>query len=184
MLNRCRVLFLLSLLGISLHARGIQRQSGTAVVGRYTNADYGYAVTIPKGMTAFRTPAPAPNHGFGMNLSKTPDSYLWVDASYDVLEYSGTLAEWEVASLLGRGANNAIIRNQSTTSLGGLSAVHIIIDYDLKGVAMVSEIVNARRKPKGDGVGIVYSINLECAKERFDQDSKVVEALRRDWRLL
>jgi hypothetical protein len=178
------ILLLLGFGFVSICVGGVQARSGTPVVGRYTNGDYGYTVTIPRNLTAFRASAPAPNHGFDINLSEAPQSYLWVDASFDVLEYSGTLAEWTVHSLRERGASKATIRNQSSTSLGGLSAVRIIIDYELKGAAMVSETVNARRGPKGKGVGIVYSINLECAKKRFDQDSGVVEMIRREWRLL
>ena len=151
----CRILagsfflLLMGICGVSLCGSRIQSRSGTLVVGRYTNGDYGYAVTIPKNMAAFRTPPPAPNHGFGMNLSTMPDSYLWVDASYDVLEYPGTIAEWKVQLLRERGASNATIRKQSKTNLGGLAAVRIVIDYELKGAAMMSETVDARRAPKG-----------------------------------
>lgn len=163
-------------------AGGIQAPTGMRIVGRYTNVDYGYSVRIPDSLTAFRSTPPAPNHGFGMDLSESPRSYLWVDASYDVFEYSGTLAESIRDSLIDRGAAHAKIRKESSTRLGNLSAVHVIIDYELRGSAMISETINARRK--ANGIGIIYSINLESARERFERDSKVVEALRREWRLL
>ena len=68
----------------------------------------------------------------------------------------------------------------SYARMGVLRAHHFIIRYDLKGVPMVSETVWALGHT-GEPVDIVYSIHLECAEERFKEDSKVVEALRRTW---
>jgi hypothetical protein len=50
--------------------------------GRYVNEDYGFSVQIPKGMIGSNAPAPAPNHGFGIDLGK--GSSVWVDASYEI----------------------------------------------------------------------------------------------------
>jgi len=50
--------------------------------GRYVNEDYGFSVRIPKGMIGSNAPAPAPNHGFGIDLGK--GSSVWVDASYEI----------------------------------------------------------------------------------------------------
>src|SRR5947209_17398721 len=61
-----------------------QASSGDIVVkGRYSNYDYAYSVRIPAGLTGFRAAAPAPNHGFGIELSEQPKSSIWVDASYN-----------------------------------------------------------------------------------------------------
>src|SRR5207237_7799698 len=38
------------------------------VEGRYSNFDYAYSVLVPKGMMAAGSPAPNPNHGFGIDL--------------------------------------------------------------------------------------------------------------------
>src|SRR6185369_4356501 len=42
------------------------------LAGRYVNAQYGYAAEIPRGLTAYSAPSPAPDHGFGIALSVTP----------------------------------------------------------------------------------------------------------------
>jgi len=68
------------------------------VEGRYSNFDYAYSVLVPKGMMAAGSPAPNPNHGFGIDLMHPtstswttdegwPHAYLWVDASYASAEY-------------------------------------------------------------------------------------------------
>jgi len=150
-------------------------------VGRYTNGDYGFSVTIPKSVEAFGTPDAAPNHGFAISISKTPYSYLWVDGSFAVgdCDNDQAIPQFEMALLRDRGALNVSMIKQAKTRLGGLSGIHFIIGYELRGSPMVSERIWALRAPKGGGVGIKYSINLECAQERFDRDSKIVESLRR-----
>jgi hypothetical protein len=155
---------------------------GTAVSGRYTNREYGFSVTVPKRLKAFRNSPPAPNHGFRINLSE--QSYLWVDASYNVTNSTyDTIPQREVAFLNQRGANQSKLSRQAQTMLRGIPAIHFRIDYELNGVPMVAERIWALRTATANAAGIEYSINLECAKNRFVQDSRIVEALRRAWHL-
>ncbi len=120
-----------------------QALGDTTVTGRYTNGDYGFSVRIPGSVKTFRTPAPAPNHGFGINLSEQSYSYLWVDASYAVGDYDTAkdLPMWTISLLASRGATNAKVVSQSRTRLGSLSAINLVIDYELKGSQMVSETI-------------------------------------------
>jgi hypothetical protein len=151
-------------------------------VGRYTNGDYGFSVTVPKNLKAFGTPDPAPNHGFAISISEMPYSYLSVDASFAVGDYDNEQAtpQFEMALLRNSGGANVRMIKQSRTRLGGLSGIHFVIGYELSGAPMVSETIWALLLPRDGGVGITYSINLRCAQERFDRDSKIVESLRRN----
>ena len=94
-----------------------------AVVGRYTNPNYRFSVTVPDSVHAFGTAPPAPNHGFGINLSKMPYSYLWVDGSYFVYDYTeNELGRELIRTLESRGATNARIAKHEQTRLGQLRA--------------------------------------------------------------
>jgi len=61
-------------------------ETQTEVTGVYQNWDYGYEVRVPDNLIGYRSPAPAPNHGFGILISRSPKTYVWVDASYLVEE--------------------------------------------------------------------------------------------------
>jgi hypothetical protein len=152
----------------------VQAQQGAPVINQYTNGDYRFSVPIPENLEMIRSDEYAPTHGFGVMLSRTPYSYLWVDGTF----YSEDYTVQEVPRVKTKR------RNQSRTRLGGLSAMHFIIDYELKGTPMVSETIWALRAAGKDRSPIHYSINLECARERFDRDSQIVEKLRRGLRLL
>src|SRR5713101_4038093 len=48
--------------------------------GTYHNDKYGYSVSVPQGLKAFRMKAPAPQHGVMLELNK---GELWVNGEYD-----------------------------------------------------------------------------------------------------
>jgi hypothetical protein len=183
--SRQLLFLILSLFIASTCCATTQIHGGTPVTGRYIDVDYGFSVLIPSNVKAFRTPEPAPNHGFGINLSESPYSYLWVDGSYAVGDYDTEqdLPMKTIYLLRSRDATNTKIVKQSRTRMGSLSAIHLVIDYELKGTPMVSETIWALRVRTGDSVPIRYSIKLQCVKDRFRQDSDVVERLRRGWSL-
>src|SRR5438105_1993762 len=54
----------------------------------YRNPNYGFGVTIPKGLTGHDLAAPTPHHGFGVVLSWEPRVYIDFDGSYNVLNLS------------------------------------------------------------------------------------------------
>src|SRR4051794_7083013 len=56
--------------------------------GEYRNlAGYAYHVVVPPGFTGHEAPAPAPAHGFGVDLESAANAYIWVDGSYNVVVY-------------------------------------------------------------------------------------------------
>jgi hypothetical protein len=163
----------------------VQAQQGAPAANRYTNADYEYSIPIPENLEMIRSDECAPNHGFGIILSRTPYSYLWVDGTFYSEDYTvQEVPQVAIQLLQSRGAVKTKLRNQSRSLLGGLSAMHFLIDYELKGTPMVSETIWALRAAGKNNSATHYSINLECAKERFEQDSLVVEKLRRALRFL
>jgi hypothetical protein len=174
------IMTFLNILGTLLHAK-----DEVPLVDQYTNADYGYSVPIPERSRIRRSDPLAPNHGFGIDLSETPPSYLWVDGTFYSEDFTvPEVPQVTIRGLQYRGAVNIKLRKAFSTRLGSLSAMHFIIDYKLKEQPMVSETIWALRPAQKDSSAIHYSIVLECARERFNQDSQVVEKLRQGWRLL
>src|SRR3954471_20527913 len=84
-----RLILALATILTSSIASGFRAQNnGVPVRGLYCNYDYAYSVVVPQGITAFRDPPPLPNHGIGIDISKSQQSYIWVDASYNAAEWS------------------------------------------------------------------------------------------------
>jgi len=185
MVLRCQAKHVIELIFTIILSTMLSAQSNLPLVAQYTNADYGYSVPIPEHSQIRRSDPLAPNHGFGIDLSEMPPSYLWIDGTF----YSEDFAVPEVPQvairgLRDRGAVKIKLRKKVSTRLGGLSAMHFVIDYELNQKPMVSETVWALRPANKRSSAIHYSIVLECTRERFDQDSQLVEKLRQGWRLL
>lgn len=160
-------------------------QRDSPLVAQYTNADYGYSVPIPEHSRIRRADPLAPNHGFGIDLSEIPPSYLWIDGTFYSEDFTvPEVPQVAIRGLRDRGAVKIKLRKKASTQLGGLSAMHFIMDYELNRKPMVSETVWALRSGNKGSSAIHYSIVLECARERFDHDSQLVEKLRQEWRLL
>jgi len=143
------------------------------VVGEYSNYDYAYKIHLPEGFVGFRSSAPNPNHGFGSYLDKAHSAYLWVDASYNALEWQSleeaidsTIAflkdESNPTFLKDDSNSDIIVLLREPSRLDSLSAYHSIVRYKNKnGVFYLEETILAlRRQPPEDG--IVYSINLRA----------------------
>jgi hypothetical protein len=172
-----------------LCASGVKSISQTRSVGvpvrdRYSNPDYAFSVLVPNGITAFRNNAPFPNHGFGIDLSKSEQSYLWVDASYNGLEWEsfGAAIKAELEFLRNEGATDVRLTGQTSTNLSTLRAVRFVATYTLSGTPMLQESIIAFRREKKKEE-IVYSINLRCAAHRFERDRGFVAELQRTWEL-
>ena len=114
-------------------------EDNTTVEGRYSNFDYAYSVLVPKGMMGAMSPAPNPNHGFGIDLTHPtstswtlekgwPKAYLWVDASYDSAEYGSpsVVIKNSLESLQEKHSRVRLV-SRNPTRLGSLRAVHFVI---------------------------------------------------------
>jgi len=149
------------------------------VEGRYANATYGYAVKAPPGRVGHVSPAPAPNHGFGVVLSWTPRAYLYVDGSYESLE--GSTLEEQSARFVRADAQRVLWTRSTKARLGGLDAVRYVARYEcpgLQGVYITDEV----RALSRDG-GTVYTVALLTTAERYHADRKAFEAMVRSFSL-
>jgi hypothetical protein len=169
------------------NAPAVAQTNGYIIVkGRYYNYDYAYSVSVPRGLVGFRNPAPAPNHGFGIDLSKPQRSYLWVDASYNAAElksFDVTLKE-SLGYLKDEGCINISVSQRTSTRLSKLRAARFVIRYKdpQSGENMVRDQIIALRKAKGE-VGIVYEIALRTPEYRYSKDKDVLARTQRTWRL-
>jgi hypothetical protein len=154
--------------------------------GRYSNGEYGYAVTIPKDITGYASPPPSPNHGFGIVLSWEPRSYIYFDGSY-TLDGSvsdqmslNEVEEWYLG-LLRKESEKVLAIKQVNTQLGSLPAKRHIVDRTCKGhneVYVADEIFALR--PDGN---ITYSAVLLTTRSRYKKDKQIFESLLQTWKI-
>ena len=159
--------------------------------GRYENNVYGYSVRIPEGMVGRGSTPPAPQHGFGIDLdnprsaawargTEFPKSYVYVDGSYNSLEWErlDDAVNSQLSFLREKGRNVSVqVREQ--TRLGGLPAVRVMAFYEEDGVGMVSDEVVAFDDAAGPS--IVYTVSLSTPRSKYERDKPVLEALMKSW---
>lgn len=162
----------------------IAQSNDILVKGRYSNYDYAYAVRIPKGRTGSQSPAPFPNHGFAIQLSKDANATLAVDASYnaalwesfdDAIEANKSYFKDEV------GGEVSVV-DRAPAVLGKLKAVRFTMKSKSENADQVREVLLAFREAPGE-VGIVYEIVLTTSTARYDADKHVMNDLQKTWRL-
>jgi len=159
----------------------------------YSNYDYAFSVQIPKGMIGFGSCLT--NHGFGIDLTNPasrlwtertrdgvyPQSYLFVDASYNGLEWQ-SLDEAMKANLeylKDDGVKDIELVSKITAHLAKLRAIRFVARYNKFGEAMVEDVVLALRRD-GD---IVYSLELTTPASRYDIDKEIVTKMHQTWHL-
>lgn len=162
--------------------------------GRYRNDVYGYSVRIPAGMRGAGSTPPAPQHGFGIDLDDPrstawkgardlPKSYLYVDGSYNSLEWARVedAADARLGYLRGDG-REVHVRGRTRTSLGGLPALRVVAHYGGRGERMVYDAVFAFRMDEG-GASAVYTLALSTPLSKYERDRPVLEEMRAAWHL-
>jgi len=139
----------------------------TLIKGEYTNAKYLYRVKIPPGISAVRSAAPAPNHGFGIVPSQSRPDKMWVTGEYDAAFAGCTqAAALQQADGLRDECHLAILSNEPS-KLSTLDAREIVMRGN-NGPGKVSFArfrVAYRPLPRGS-VGIVYSLGLLAESEK------------------
>ncbi|MCA1619570.1 MAG: hypothetical protein LC795_09730 [Acidobacteria bacterium] len=167
-------------------------EDGEAVFeGRYENYVYGYSVHLPAGMVGAGSTPPAPQHGFGIDLDHPrstvwrgvrgfPKSYLYVDGSYNSLEWE-RLDDAVNAHLSYKREDGVAVRvlSKTQTRLGDLRAVRVVARYEERGEQMVWDAVFAF----GDGASPVYTLALSTPLSKYERDRPVLEEVRATWRL-
>jgi hypothetical protein len=160
-------------------------QGETIVRGTYHNYNFAYSVRIPNGLVGFKPPPPLPQHGFGIDLSKQPKSYFWVDASYNALNWESfdEAISANLRYIEEDGTDVKLIRRSATT-LGGLQAVRFVIQYKVRSTKerIVQEMVLAFRRSRSE-VEMTYEIGLTAPEARYKQDREVIAQIQKSWRL-
>jgi hypothetical protein len=161
--------------------------------GRYENYVYGYSVEIPDGMVGRGSTPPAPQHGFGIDLDhprsaawvrapEFPKSYVYVDGSYNSLEWERLDdAVNSNLSFLREKGRDVRVQVRQETLLGGLAAVRVMAHYEQDGLAMVSDEVVAFRVDEGGGAAVVYTVSLSTPQSKYERDRPALEALTKGW---
>jgi len=149
--------------------------------GKYFNYEYGYSLKIPAGLTGYRSPAPMPNHGFGIDLSREDCAQVWVDGMYNSLEW-GSLNEAannEVTYLKANNISDVRLLRLTYGRLSHLRSVRIVVAYKKSGRAMIADEFIAMRKERD----MVYTLQLRTTPARYSQDVEVLNLLERSFRL-
>ena len=166
-------------------------EDGSAVfdTGVYENYTYGYSVRIPDGMIGLGETPPAPQHGFGIDLdnprstrwpygTESPKSYVYVDGSYNSLEWRrpDDAVNFSLRCLREK-ARNFRVRSRTATRLGGLRAVRVVALYEQEGAEMVRDEVVAF----AEGASPVYTLSLSTPLLKYERDRYVLEELMKGW---
>lgn len=166
---------------------------GAVFEGLYENYTYGYSVKVPADMVGLGPTPPAPQHGFGIDLDRPrsiawmsqpgfPKSYVYVDGSYNSLEWTSLDdAVNSNLSFLREKGRDVRVQLKEQARLGGLPAKRIVALYYEGGVEMVSDEIIAFRREVGGEASVVYTISLSTPRSRYERDRPVLEALRDGW---
>jgi hypothetical protein len=150
------------------------------VRGKYSSVKYGYSVMVPDGLKAYRMKAPAPQHGFALDLK---EGEVWVNAEYDAtLAGSADALASSDAEFWSSSAQLRIVRS-SQTRLAGLPARDVVLEREPSGGSQTNYVhflLAFRAMPHG--VGIVYTFGLQ-GRVNNAGDEKVLSALVNSMRL-
>jgi hypothetical protein len=155
---------------------------------RYRNCDYGYSVTLAPGVVGHGNLPPNPNHGFLISLpdvgrnssaSNEEERYVWVDASYDVIDdQSLEGAAEEDVKLSGKRLGKLALVAQRRTRLAGLPARWNRVEHaSAKGVVVDESVIAVR-------LGIVYTIGLTTLQQNASQDENQFRKILDDFHFL
>ena len=163
-------------------AHGFDAPTMAAFRGQYTNSIYEYAVTIPKGLVGHSSPPPAPMHGFGILLGPHKEGYLWVDGSWNALDYiSSETAARDIRNYIEK--RGAIVSSSKDTPwiLDGIPATRITIQYKCpngEGI-IVSDAVIALSSNRAK----IWLACLDTPLSRYEEDKKILEEILKSWRI-
>jgi len=159
---------------LNWHGNWVETDSETLWRNRYANEDYGYAVVLGHGVIGHGTHSPSPNHGFMVPLPEVhTESYvsgkrarvIWVDASYDVLEY-----EQPNVAMSDHYVHSAV--------LGGRHAVETTSLTPSPDGSLIGDSIVVRR------CGIVYTVSMQTSPENRLADKRQFDEIVRGFRFL
>lgn len=160
----------------ALPAAGFDQPPNIPHSGRYANRPYGYAVTIPAGLTAFTTPE-GPERGFGIVLSWSPRAFLRVDAGYDAF-YDITPQGVHQRDLSAMHLHDQVVSDGSQpVKLSRVAGAQFTTQMRCPGdpaTYVHADVIVVRWRE-------IYRLDLQTTPERQAMDLKTVQALVRSW---
>lgn len=160
-------------------APDFDRAPNRPLVGQFDDTPYGYAVTIPSGLTA-RTAPDKLVQGFGIVLSWEPRVYLRVDASYDVF-FDITAAAVHRRDVQGLRLHDRLLEEQATPdTLGGEPAERDRMRFQCPGdpqIYLHDGVIVMRNRE-------IYRLELQTVPARYAQDEALLNAMQRSWHWL
>jgi hypothetical protein len=153
---------------------------------RYSNYEYAYSISIPQGLVGLGDPAPFPQHGIGITLSKQPKSYIWLDGSYNALQWQSLdeAIDLHLDWFAEDGVELRVLKREKMF-LQKLPAMRLVVRYRSLATneLRVWDIVIAFRSNGGEESGITYTLGLIAPESRYAEDVKTFEKIIKDWRV-
>jgi hypothetical protein len=163
----------------NLPAPDFERPPNRSLVGQFDDAPYGYAVTIPSGLTA-HAPAEPLLPGFGIVLSWEPRAYLSVEAAYDVY-FDITQAGVHRRDVQGLRLHDRLLEEHSAPdTLAGAAAERDRMRFQCPGdpqVYLHEGLIVVRGRE-------IYRLELQTVPARSAQDLALLDAMQRSWQWL
>ena len=157
--------------------QGFDAISGAARSGRYVNPTYGYALTIPPGLTAYGDGG-APERGFVIVLPKTPRATLRVDAAYDIF-YDISADGVHRRDVNTIRLHDALISDQAAhAALGNTAGGRYVLQLQCRGDPAIlehEELIVVRNRE-------IYRVDLQSYPQRYATDLGILNALIKSWR--
>ncbi len=156
---------------------GLAEPTSTAHQGRYANAPYRYAVTIPAGLTGY-TRAGMAARGFTILLANA--AALRVDATYDSF-YDITAAGVHTRDAMDVRLLDRLVTQHAESYLlagvpGGRYQMQVLCP-DSRGIHVFEDVIVVRNRE-------IYRVELQTTPQRLSQDEPLLQQLLGSWRWL
>ena len=151
--------------------------------GRYVNRAYEYSVVIPEGLTGHDGRGEANHAGFGIALGEPPESYIFVRAEHNSLEYdTAREAAMQNIEYLQADGNRVESKALSEWRLGTLNAVRLVVTYTCSESA--DRYVLSSMVALSPDKSFLYSLELCSRADRYGTDQAVLDRIIESWKML
>ena len=150
----------------------------TEHTGYYRNYTYGYSIVIPEGLVGKSSPLPMPQHGVGILLSMNPIGYLFVDGSYNSVEWKSSEKAAEEHIEFTKNESEGIISVQKNNLLfNNIEATRILVKYKCPNADMYRDMFIFI-----DNRGIVYKVVLRSVEKKYNDYKKIMDQVIDSWK--
>jgi hypothetical protein len=149
--------------------------------GHYSNAAWGYGVTIPRSMAGYDGAEQPSHHGFGMTIGAEPKSYITMNGEANSLDYESPV-DVALKHLSFLRSDQKQIQSIQITSrrLGNLPAAEMIVTYSCP--ESPERYTMSAVFALGPGKGPVYEAILYSRAYRYLSDRRVFDEMLKSWR--